>query len=96
MGVNETQIRAHLLIRGIVQGVFFRAYVRQAAIDSNLTGWVSNLFDGRVEAVFEGNKKDVEITVAKCFKGPSASHVEGIDIKWEKYIGEFSCFSVRY
>ncbi|MBF0472113.1 MAG: acylphosphatase [Nitrospirae bacterium] len=94
--MKETHIRAHLLISGIVQGVFFRAYVRQAAIDANVTGWVKNLFDGRVEALFEGKRKDVEIAVSKCYKGPSASHVEGIDLKWEKYIGEFSCFSVRY
>lgn len=90
------EARVNLLIRGLVQGVFFRAYVRQTAIETNVTGWVRNLFDGRVEAVFEGNKRDVEKAVAMCFKGPSASHVEGIDIKWEKYKGEFSCFSIRY
>jgi acylphosphatase len=90
------QRRVHLIIKGIVQGVFFRAYVRQTAIDANVAGWVRNLYDGSVEAVFEGNKNDVEIAMAKCYKGPSASVVEGIDIKWEEFVGEFSFFSIRY
>lgn len=87
-------IRAHVYIKGQVQGVFFRAWMRDAAQSLGLTGWVRNLEDGRVEAVFEGEKETVEAMIAKCKEGPPLAGVEHIDVIWEKATGEFSEFGV--
>ena len=88
--------RAHLYIEGIVQGVFYRAFTRDVATRFGLHGWVKNLPDGRVEAVFEGEKADIEKAIAECYKGPPAAHVTNIDISWEPYQGEFNGFEIRY
>jgi acylphosphatase len=88
--------RVHLIISGRVQGVFYRAFTRETAIRHGLKGWVRNLYDGAVEALFEGDKNAVEVAVAECFKGPPSSHVEHIEIEWDVWTGEFETFSVRY
>ncbi len=93
---TENLKRAHLIIEGRVQGVFFRAFTRDVAIENGLKGWVKNIYDGNVEAVFEGDGGDIARAIARCYKGPAASHVTNIDIKWEPYTGEFRTFSVRY
>jgi len=90
------RLRAHLYIEGLVQGVFYRAFVRELAVRAGLRGWVRNLPDGRVEAVFEGNQDDVENAVAACYKGPPAARVTSIDVAWEPYKGEFRDFEIRY
>jgi acylphosphatase len=88
--------RAHLLIRGRVQGVFYRAFTEDTARSLSLKGWVRNTPGGDVEAVFEGRKKDIEEAINKCHIGPPASHVTDIDVRWENFKGEFPSFSVRY
>ncbi len=88
--------RVHLIIEGRVQGVFYRAFTRDVAVTLGLKGWVRNLYDGNVEAVFEGEKGKIGQAIAQCYKGPPASNVINIDIKWEDYTGEFNTFSVRY
>ncbi len=88
--------RVHLIIEGRVQGVFFRAFVRETAAKYNLKGWVKNLYDGNVEAVFEGEGSDISKAIAECYKGPPTSKVLNIDIEWEDYTGVFNTFSVRY
>ena len=88
--------RVHLFIEGIVQGVVYRAFAREVALKLGLRGWVRNMPDGRVEAVFEGEKDAVEKAIAECYKGPPASHVTNIDITWEPYKGEFNGFEIRY
>ncbi|NOZ25722.1 MAG: acylphosphatase [Nitrospirae bacterium] len=90
------RMRAHLYIEGLVQGVFYRAFVRELAIRSGLRGWVRNLPDGRVEAVFEGGKEEIENAVKECYKGPPAARVTKIDVTWEPYRGEFRDFEIRY
>lgn len=87
-------VRAHVYIEGRVQGVFFRDWTVRQAHGPALTGWVRNLEDGRVEAVFEGSKGKVKEMVEKCKKGPPLSKVEHIDVIWEKGTGEFSGFGV--
>ena len=67
--------RVHVTITGMVQGVFFRAKTRNEAIGNNVSGWVRNLPDGRVEAVFEGKPEDVDRVVAWCRIGPSLAAV---------------------
>lgn len=88
--------RAHLIIKGMVQGVFYRAFTQEVANGHNLRGWVKNLPDGSVEAVFEGERADIEEAVKECRKGPSSSYVTGIDLSWEPYSGEFSSFYIRH
>jgi acylphosphatase len=90
------KIRAHVIISGIVQGVNFRYYTKLNAIKNNVSGWVRNLVDGRVEAVFEGEKDDVERVIEFCRKGPPNAYVNNIKVKLEKFRGEFDKFEIRY
>jgi acylphosphatase len=84
-----------MLVSGKVQGVFFRAKTMQEAIRLGVTGWVRNLPDGRVEAVFEGEKEAVDAAVEFCRKGPKGAVVTDVDLKWEQFTGEFKDFKVR-
>lgn len=88
--------KARLHIDGRVQGVFYRGFTQELAESLGLKGWVRNLSDGRVEAVFEGDRGVIESAIRKCYVGPPASRVTNIDIQWETYTGEEKDFSVRY
>ena len=89
------EARAHVLVSGMVQGVFFRATTRDMAANLGVKGWVCNTRAGKVEAVFEGEKNHVARLVEFCAKGPPGAHVVDIDVRWEKYKGEFSGFEMR-
>lgn len=91
-----TNARAHLKIYGLVQGVFFRASTRDAALRLGLGGWVRNSPDGSVEAVFEGDEETVARAVKWCEEGPTGSRVDEVDVQWGGYTGEFEGFKVRY
>ena len=93
---KKENLRAHVVIHGLVQGVFFRASARDAAVRLGVGGWVRNLPDGSVEALFEGEKKKVEEIVGWCYKGPPSAQVMKVDLKWEAYKGEYEHFDVRY
>ena len=88
--------RAHVFVSGMVQGVFFRYETRRLAVQFDVCGWVRNLRDGRVEAVFEGDKKSVERLVEFCKSGSSGARVTGLETKWENYKGEFEEFRIRH
>lgn len=88
--------RAHLLISGRVQGVFYRSFTEDVAHSLGLKGWVKNCSDGKVEAVFEGKKEDIEKALSLCYKGPPSARVSNIDVRWEDFKGEFDTFSTRY
>jgi acylphosphatase len=88
--------RAHLFIDGRVQGVFYRAFTRDIAHRLGLEGWAKNLRDGRVEAVFEGEKRAVEEAIRQCHAGPPGARVTTVDIQWDSYSGAEKGFSVRY
>ncbi len=90
------KVRAHIIIRGLVQGVFFRASTQRIAQENSVTGWVKNRFDGRVEAVFEGEKAHVEDTIEWCQRGPLGADIEDVDVTWEDFKGEFDRFSIAY
>ncbi len=90
------RVRAHVFISGRVQGVFFRSTTQEVAEELGLTGWVRNLSDGRVEAVFEGEKEKVDRAIEFCRKGPRGARVTGIEVKWEEYTGEYKDFKIRY
>lgn len=88
--------RAHVFVTGRVQGVFFRAHTRKAALGLRLTGWVRNLPDGRVEAVFEGPASDVDAMVDWCRQGPSHAVVKQLEAIEEPYSGALPDFTIRY
>jgi len=90
------KVRAHVFVSGMVQGVFFRYETRRLAIRSGVSGWVRNLLDGRVEAVFEGEKENVERLVEFCRRGPPGARVTRVEVLWEDYKGEFEGFRTRY
>lgn len=88
--------RVHLRIKGYVQGVFFRAGIRDMAQGLGLTGWVRNLPDGSVETVFEGHMNMIQKAVQWCHKGPIGASVTKVDEEWLEYTGEFEGFEIRY
>lgn len=87
--------RAHVFIKGRVQGVSFRYYTMREAERQRVAGWVRNLMDGRVEAVFEGPKDRVEAIVAWCHQGPPAAHVEAVDVTWVPQVEGLGDFQVK-
>jgi acylphosphatase len=88
--------RVHVWVTGIVQGVFFRAHTKDTAKHLQITGWVRNLNDGRVEIVAEGLCDDIEKLITWCNKGPPHARVEHVDYKQETATGEFDNFEIRY
>jgi acylphosphatase len=88
--------RAHVYVSGRVQGVFFRSETQDEARRQDITGWVRNLADGRVEAVFEGEKDKVEALVEFCRRGPPGARVSKVDVTWEDYTGQFRSFAMRF
>lgn len=88
------QKQVHLIVRGMVQGVFFRASAQREARRLGLTGWVKNRGDGAVEVVAEGEEEDVKDLLAWTQRGPSTARVEQVDTRWRSYTGEFSEFNI--
>jgi len=88
--------RVHVYISGRVQGVFFRAETQRTAKSFNLAGWVRNISDGRVEALFEGEDTNIEKMIAWCHIGPPAARVERVLTEEELINGSFNDFSIKY
>ncbi len=88
--------RAHVIVSGNVQGVFFRARTVDRANQLGVKGWVRNTPEGNVEAVFEGDKGRVEAMIEFCRKGPEGAEVKDMEVDWEEYKGEFTGFEIRY
>lgn len=86
---------ARIFISGFVQGVGYRRFVRHHAFKLGLTGWIKNIVDNRVEAVFQGSKENIEKVISICRKGPFLSEVRDIAIKWEDKIEGFESFEIR-
>lgn len=89
-----SNIRAHLMISGKVQGVYFRKYTQEISIKNNVSGWVRNLKNGNVECILEGLPSNVEKVIEWCHIGPKNSRVDKIDINYETYTGEFQGFKI--
>lgn len=88
-------IRKHVIVRGEVQGVFFRDSTRKEAVSRGVSGWVKNRSDGAVEAVFEGPADAVNAMVEWCRSGPSRADVEDMDVSLEAETDDFDGFEVR-
>lgn len=92
----KDKTRAHVVISGRVQGVFFRMETKQVADSFNVSGWVKNNRNGTVEAVFEGEKAAVHSVVEWCRKGPPNSKVSSVNVIEEDYKDEFRRFEIIY
>ena len=88
-------MRAHVVFKGKVQGVFFRAHTQEKAEQLGVKGWVMNARSGDVEAVFEGEEGKVKELIEYCRSGQPHARVDKADIRVEGYKGEFSEFEVR-
>lgn len=88
-------IGAHVIISGLVQGVCFRADTRRQAQKLGLCGWVKNLPDGTVEAVFEGDRFSVEKMIDWCRMGPAGAVVNNVNVDWQEYTGEYQGFYIK-
>ena len=89
-------IRAHVVIFGRVQGVFFRMETKHQAKAHGVSGWARNKADGSVEAVFEGDMENVESLINWCKAGPVQADVKHVDVQWEDYKNQFPKFSIVY
>jgi acylphosphatase len=90
------QARAHVIVEGRVQGVFFRHHTQEMAYQLGLKGWVKNRRDGRVEAVFEGESEKVNQIIQWCHQGPPEARVTKVQVDWKEHTGTFNDFSVTY
>ena len=89
------EARVHIFVSGRVQGVFFRENTKKRAKKLGITGWVKNLSDGRVEAVFEGERSKVEEWINRTKKGPMFAKVDELKVMPEEYQGEFNNFEIK-
>lgn len=87
--------RIHVIVKGIVQGVYYRYNALKKAEEYHLTGWVRNRADKSVEMVCEGTEENINNILRWCKKGPEGAHVREIETIWEQYTGEFNDFKIR-
>ena len=92
----EKNIRAHVIITGRVQGVFFRAETQREAHRLGVLGWVRNRPEGTVEAVFEGDELLVKQAIEWCRQGSAMASVKDVQVQWQDVTGEFDEFSITY
>ena len=87
--------QVHLIISGVVQGVFFRARASSAARSLKLSGYVRNLSNGDVEVVAEGGEAALQKMIDWCRRGPAGARVDQVEIKWEEPTNQFDHFQIR-
>lgn len=85
---------AHILVEGKVQGVGFRYFVKRVAEETNLTGWVRNLYDERVEIIAQGKPDQLAIFIAAVREGPTSALVSNLTIEWLDPDPSFLRFSI--
>jgi len=85
-----------IIVHGYVQGVFFRAFATERAIQLGLTGYVRNLPRGAVEVNAEGERKQLDQLIDYLKVGPPSAKVEKVVTKWAEYTGSYSGFRIRY
>jgi len=92
----ENHLQVKIIVKGRVQGVFFRAETKKAADRLGVKGYVKNLIDGSVEAVFKGKEPVVTQMIEWCRKGPAAAKVEHLISREIETLSDFETFEVRY
>lgn len=93
--MSQPSARLHALVSGMVQGVGFRYFVLDAAIEVGCVGWVRNLRDGRVEVVAEGARPSLQALVELLQRGPRAARVEQVEVAWETATGDYTRFGLE-
>lgn len=88
------EARARILITGLVQGVFFRREMTDLATRLEISGWVRNLPNGKVEALAEGEKRLLDELIRFCHVGPPGAAVRKVEVEWSDYLGEFRGFRI--
>jgi len=86
----------HIIVHGIVQGVYFRDFTCRHTDELGVIGYVRNLPNGTVEAVAEGERKQLEKLIERIKVGPPGARVTRIDTKWSEYSGKYSDFTLRF
>jgi acylphosphatase len=94
IGEGKMRERAIIQVSGRVQGVFYRDHTRRWASSLGLTGWVRNLMDGRVEAVVEGERNDIETLISRLKEGPPMARVDNVNVEWQPSREEFTDFRI--
>lgn len=92
----KSNVRAHVIVSGKVQGVFFRAETQREALRLGVRGWVRNRPEGTVEAIFEGDSRLVEKAIEWCWQGSPMARVADVKVQMQDYAGEFDDFAVTY
>ena len=87
--LTMARTRAHVVVSGRVQGVWFRGSAQAQARARGVTGWIRNRSDDTVEAVLEGEDADVRAVVDWCRRGPPGARVDGVEVAWLPWRGEF-------
>ncbi|MBL7160788.1 MAG: acylphosphatase [Candidatus Aenigmarchaeota archaeon] len=87
--------RAQVTLYGNVKGVFFRSFIRSQAKLLSLRGWVRNTKTDSVEAVFEGDKDQIQEMIDSCQEGPPGARVGDVKVEWGDYSGNFATFDIR-
>lgn len=93
---DPEKVRAHIFVKGRVQGVGFRWFVEDEANARGLTGWVRNLWDGRVEAMVEGYRDVIEDLIRALEAAPLPAIVSRVEVEYEEFRGEFHDFRIRF
>ena len=88
--------RVQIIIQGHVQGVFFRSFIKDRALELGLTGYTRNLGTKAVEVVVEGHEIKLNQLIEECKKGPANSYVDEIKVTAFPYTGEFNQFRIKY
>jgi acylphosphatase len=91
----ENKVRAHVQVKGRVQGVFFRAFIKEGADSNSVTGWVRNMHEGTLEAVLEGPEESVKKTIDWIRVGPPNSIVEDVNVDYEPFLVNYTFFEVK-
>jgi len=89
-------VRAHVIISGLVQGVYYRSYAAHEARALGIKGWVRNIEGNRVEAVLEGEEGAVRRMLEWCWRGSPSSRVDDVEVTWQEPAGGFEGFDVAY
>ena len=93
---SEGMANAHMVISGLVQGVGYRWFVMRKAQEYNLTGYVSNLYNGDVEVEVEGHRPMILDFIKELKIGARSAHVTDMKIDWGQYQGEYKSFDVKF
>lgn len=86
--------RVHVIVRGRVTGVYFRAATQREAKRLGVTGWVKNRPDGSVEILVEGEEEGLKDLIGWANRGPGAARVERVDVRWRGFVGDFPDFRI--